>query len=77
MLNRSEFNKSITELINDKKKIRKFTHKLTAKQEQALKRTLRKLNKKNIFSESEYSDSNSKDSKIATLYDIQYIHNYF
>ena len=77
MLNRSEFNKTITELINDKKKIRKLTHKLTAKQEQALQRTLRKLNKKNIFSESEYSDSNSKDSKIATLYDIQYIHNYF
>ena len=44
------------ELISDKKKFKKLTNDLKIKREQALQRTLRKLNKKSIFSESEYSD---------------------
>ena len=56
ILNRSAYIKSMMELISHKKKFEKLTHNPTIKREQALQRTLRKLNKKNIFSENEYSD---------------------
>ena len=52
VLNRSEYVKSMTELISDKKKSKKLTYDPTIKQEQALQRTLSKLNKNNVFSES-------------------------
>ena len=56
------------ELISDKKKFKKITRDPTIKREQALKITLRKLNKKNVISESEYSDLYPKGFKIATHY---------
>ena len=43
----------MTELIRDKKKIKKLTNDPTIKREQALRRTLCKLNKKTTFSVSE------------------------
>ena len=42
----------MTELISDKKKFKKLTNDPTIKRGQALQRTLCKLNKKTIFSES-------------------------
>ena len=54
--NRSDYIKSMTKHINDNKKVIKLKNHPTIKREQALQRTLRKLNKKNIFNESEYSD---------------------
>ena len=47
------------------------------KREQALQRALRKLNKKSIFIESEYSDLYPKGSKIAGLYGTPKIHKSF
>ena len=44
------------------------------KREQALQRTLCKLNKKSIFIESEYSELYPKGSKIARLYGTPKIH---
>ena len=67
----------MTELISDKKKFKKLTNDPTIKREQALQRTLRKLNKKTIFSESEYSDLYPKGSKIARLYGTPKIHKSF
>ena len=52
ILNRSDYIKSMTELIGDKKKFKKLTNDPTIKRGQALQRTLRKLSKKTIFSES-------------------------
>ena len=40
----------MTELISDKKKSKKLSYDPTIKQEQALQRTLSKLNKNNVFS---------------------------
>ena len=45
----------------------------TIKREQALERTLRKLNKKSIFNESEYSDLYLKGSKIDRFHGTQKI----
>ena len=67
----------MTELISDKKKFKKLTNDPTIKREQALQRTLRKLNKKSIFSESEYSDLYPKGSKIARLYGTPKMHKSF
>ena len=77
ILNRSDYIKSMTELISDKKKFKKLTNDPTIKREQALQRTLPKLNKKSIFSESEYFDLYPKGSKIARLYDTPKIHKSF
>ena len=49
------------------KKLKK-TNDPTVKREQALQRTLRKINKKSIFSESKYFDLYLKGSKIARIY---------
>ena len=77
ILNRSAYMKSMMELISDKKKFIKLTNDTTIKQKQALQRTLRKLNKKNIFSETEYSDLYPKGSKIARLHGTQKFINLF
>ena len=58
----------MTKLISDKKKFKELTNDPTIKREQALQRTLPKLNKKGIFCESEYCDLYPKGSKIARLY---------
>ena len=49
ILNRSDYMKSMMELISDKKKFIKLTNDTTIKQKQALQRTLHKLNKKKHF----------------------------
>ena len=67
----------MTELISDKKKFKKLTNDPTIKREQALQRTLHKLNKKSIFRESEYSDLYPEGSKIARLYGTPKINNSF
>ena len=67
----------MTKLISDKKKFKKVTSDPTIKREQALQRTLRKLNKKSIFSESECSDLYPKGSKIARLYGTRKMHKSF
>ena len=77
ILNRSDYIKSMMELISDKKKFKKLTNDPTIKQEKALQRTLCKLNKKSIFSESEYSDLYPKGSKTARLYGPPNIHKFF
>ena len=77
ILNRSDYIKSITELISDKKKINKITNNPTIKGERALQRTLSKLNKKSILSEREYSDLYPKAFKIARLYSTQKFINLF
>ena len=77
ILNRSDYIKSMTELISDNKKLKKLTSGVTIKREQALQRTLRKLNKKSIFIESEYFDLYPKGSKIARLYGTPRIHKPF
>ena len=64
-------------LISDKKKILKFTHDPITKREQALQRKIGKLNKKNIFSESEYSEIYPKGSEIAGLHGTPNIHKSF
>ena len=61
----------------DKKKFKKLTNEPTIKREQALQRALRKLNKKSIFNESEYSDLYPKGSKIARLYGTPKMHKSF
>ena len=53
------------------KKIYKTYNDITIKREHPLRRTSRKLNKKTIFSEREYSDLYQKRSKIARLYGAQ------
>ena len=58
----------MTKLIRDKKKFKKLTNDPMIKREQAFQRTLRKLNKKGIFSESEYSDLYPKGSKTSRLH---------
>ena len=63
--------------ISDTKKFKKLTNDPTLKREQALQRTLRKLNQKGIFSKSEYSDLYPKGSKIARLYGTPKIHKSF
>ena len=46
---------------------KRLTHDPTIKWEQALQRTLHRLNNKKRFSESEYSDLYPKGSKISRL----------
>ena len=77
ILNKSDYIKSMAELISDKKKFKKLTNNPTIKREQALQRTLRKLNKNSIFSESEYSDLYLKGSKITRLYGTPKMHKSF
>ena len=77
VLNRSDYIKSMMKRISDTKKFKKLTNDPTLKREQALQRTLRKLNQKGIFSESEYSDLYPKDSKIARLYGTPKMHKSF
>ena len=77
ILNKSDYIKSMTELISDKKKFKKLTNDSTIKREQALQRALRKLNKKSIFSESEYSDLYPKGCKITRLYGTPKMHKSF
>ena len=68
VLNRDEHIKSMTELISDKQKFKKLKEDPTLKCEKALQRTLRETNKKNIFSDTEYSNLHPKGSKPARLY---------
>ena len=67
----------MTKLISAKKKFKKLANDPTIKREQALQRTLHKLNRKSIFSESEYSDLYPKGSKIARLYGTPKMHKSF
>ena len=67
----------MTELINDKQKFRKLKEDPTLKCERALQRTLREINKKNIFSNTEYSNLYLKGSKPAQLYRTPKIHKAF
>ena len=77
ILNRDEYIKSMTELISDKQKFRKLKEDPTLKRERALERTLREINKKNIFSDTEYSSLYPKGSKPARLYGTLKIHKTF
>ena len=67
----------MTELISDQKKFRKLKEYPTLKRERALQRTLREINKKNIFSDIEYSNLYPKGTKPARLYGTPKIHNTF
>ena len=58
----------MTELITDKQKFRILMEDPTLKREKALQRTLRETDKKNIFSDFEYSNLFPKGSKPARLY---------
>ena len=51
--------------------------KLKLKCERALERTLREIDKKNIFSDIEYSNLHPKGSKLARLYGTLKIHKTF
>ena len=53
----------MTELISDKQKFRKLKEDSTLKRERAIQRTLREINKKNIFSDTEYSSLYPKGFK--------------
>ena len=77
ILNRDEYIKSKTELINDKQKFRKVKQDPTLKRERALQRTLREINKKNVFSDTEYSNLYPKGSKPARLYGTKKIYKAF
>ena len=77
ILNRDEYIKSMTELISDQKKFRKLKEDPVLKRERALQRTLREINKKNIFSDIEYSNLYPKGTKPARLYGTPKIHKAF
>ena len=77
ILNRSDDIKSMTVLISNKKKLKKLANDPIITREQALQRALCKLNKKNIFSESEYSGLYPKRSKTARLSGTPKIHKAF
>ena len=77
ILNRDEYIKSMTELISDQKKFRKLKEYPTLKRERALQWTLREINKKNIFSDIEYSNLYPKGTKPARLYGTPKIHKAF
>ena len=64
----------MTELISDKQKIRKLKEDPTLKREIDLQRTLREINKNDIFSDIENSNLYSKGSKPARLYGTLKIH---
>ena len=67
----------MTELISDQKKFRKLKEDPVLKRERALQRTLREINKKNIFSDIEYSNLYPKGTKPARLYGTPKIHKAF
>ena len=67
----------MTELLNDKQQFRKFKEGPTLKRERALQWNLREINKKNIFSDIEYSSLYPKCSKPARLYETPKIHKAF
>ena len=69
--------KSATELISDKQKSRILKEDPTLKCERALQRTLREINKNNIFSDTEHSNLYSKDSEPARLCETPKIHKAF
>ena len=77
ILNRDEYIKSMTELISDQKKFRKLKEYPTLKRERALQWTLREINKKNIFSDIEYSNLYPKGTKPARLCGTTKIHKVF
>ena len=77
ILNRDEYIKGMTERISDKEKLRKLKQNPTLKRERALQRTLREINKKNVFSDTQYSNSYPKGSKPARLYGTPKIHKAF
>ena len=65
----------MTELISDKQKFRKLKEDL--KRERALHQILREINKKNIFSDTEYSNLYPTGSKPARFYGTPKIHKAF
>ena len=67
----------MTELISDQKKFRKLKEDPTLEREKSLQRTLRKINKKYIFSDIEYSNLYPKGTKPARLYGTTKIHKAF
>ena len=67
----------MTELIRHQKKFRKLKEYPTLKRERALQWTLREINKKNIFSDIEYSNLYPKGTKPARLYETPKIHKAF
>ena len=67
MLTRGEYIKSKTELVSDQKKFGKLKEDPTLKCERALQQTLREINKKNIFSNIEYSNLYRKGNKPTRL----------
>ena len=77
ILNRDEYIKSMTELISDQKKFRKLKEDPTLKRGRALQRTLCEINKKNIFSDIEYSNIYPEGTKPARLYGRPKIHKAF
>ena len=77
ILKRDEYIKSMTELISDQKKFRKLKEDPVLKRERALQRTLRDINKKNIFSDIEYSNLYPKGTKPARLHGTTKIHKAF
>ena len=64
----------MTELISDKQKFRKLKEDPSLKRKRALQRTLREIDKKNIISDTEYSNLYPKSSKPARLYGTPKIH---
>ena len=64
----------MTEPISDQQKFRKLKEDPTLKRERAIQRTLREINKKNIFSDIEYSDLYPNGTKSARLYGTHKIH---
>ena len=57
----------MTELISEKQKFRKLKEDPSLKPERALQRTLREINKKNIFNDIEYSNLYRKGSDLFSL----------
>ena len=68
ILNRDEYLKGMTELVSDQQKFKKLKQDPTSKRERAQQRTLREINKKDIFSDIEYSNLYPKGTNPAQLY---------
>ena len=67
----------MTKFISDQKKCRKLKVDPTLKRERVLQRTLREIDKKNKFSDIEYSNLYPKGTKPARLYGTPKIHKAF
>ena len=74
VLNRTDYNKAIMNIINDKTKFRTLDTDLTIQREQSLQRYLRKLKKKNFFTKEEYKFVYPKGSQPARIYGLPKIH---